>query len=182
MIDLIEQLRIARGAGLDEEGRRRIFALIWDRYGRRIACFIAQAVPPEGGQREDLFQEVMMRIFEHLGEYDPLRSFESWAYRIARNRCIDHLRTRRSHESLNEWHPDGRNEPGEMAVRSELDRAVRRSLAALDPEDRQIAYLRYCEGMRLGPIAGVMGMNINTVKTRVRAIGRRLRPALEEWL
>jgi RNA polymerase sigma-70 factor, ECF subfamily len=182
MRNLLEQLRIAKAAGLDEEERKKVFTLIWDRYGRRIACFIAQIVPAEYPHHDDLFQEVMMRIFENLGRYDPLRSFEAWAFRIARNRCIDHLRTRRSHEALGEGISDTRDDPGAIAVRSEMDRAIMRSLAALEPGDRQIAYLKYFEELRNGAIAEVMEMNISTVKTRITAIRRRLRPALEEWL
>ena len=182
MMNFIEQHKITRIGSLDEGQRKELFTRIWAEFGKRISYFIAQIVPAEHPHFEDLFQDVATKIFENLGHYDPLRSFEAWAFRIARNHCIDHLRTRRLHEVLDEYHPDNRNDPGMMAIRSEVDRAVRQSLVSLDPEDRQIAYLKYFENLRYGQIAAVMGMNVNTVKTRVRAVKRQLRPVLEEWL
>ncbi len=182
MNNFIEQLRIARISSLDEVQRKEIFTRIWEDYGKHLSYFIAQFVPTEYSHFDDLFHDVIIKIFENLGQYDPFRSFEAWAFRIARNHCIDRLRTRQLNEDVNEEQPDTRNDPGTAAIRSEMDRAVRQSLASLDPDDRQIAYLRYFENFRYGQIAAVMGMNVNTIKTRIRIIKRQLRPVLEEWL
>lgn len=177
-----EHLWLPRDWIMDEKKRQDIFSAIWSQYGKRISYFITCNITSEKGHVDDLFQEVMLNIFEHLPSYDRSLPFEAWAFRIARNRCIDHLRTRRQHEELGEEICDTGDDPGESIIRSELDRAIRKALKVLAPDDRQIAYLRYFEELRLGEIAVIMNMNINTVKTRMTAIKRSLRSELENWL
>ena len=54
-------------------------------YVRRIGQF-----PKEDA--EDLLQEVFIKIYRRLNEYEDVLKFSSWAYRIAHNHVVDHFR------------------------------------------------------------------------------------------
>jgi RNA polymerase sigma-70 factor (ECF subfamily) len=176
------QNSIDRYGSPEKAGHDDTFSEIWNRYGKRVSYFISIILPGETGNRDDLFQDIMLKIYEGLPSYDPSRSFEVWAYRIARNRCIDYLRTRHIHEEAHDTIPGRAGDPADECIRSGLDRAIREALDGLAPDDRQIAYLRFFENMRIGDIAASMDMNINTVKTRITAIKRALKSDLEDWL
>lgn len=173
---------IPAGRGFkDDDEKRELFNGLWGNHGRKIAYFISQAAPSESEHLEDIYQDVMMQVYMHLSEYDRALPFEAWAYRIARNRCIDHLRRRRSLEDLNDSMPHRDASIEDEFIRSELDTAIRGALNSLEPDDRQIAFLRFFENMRHRQIAAIMEMNENTVKTRVASIKRFLRAELEDW-
>jgi len=53
-------------------------------------------------------------------------------------------------------------------------------LRRLPPGHRLLLYLYYYEGYKLPEIAEMLGMNINTVKTRMRDARKRLKRELEE--
>lgn len=40
----------------------------------------------------DLTQETWIRVYEHIGRYDPARSFATWLHSVHRNGCLDHVR------------------------------------------------------------------------------------------
>ena len=71
---------------------------------------------------------------------------------------------------------------GIPAAGHELHQAIMKCLEGLDNNDREMIYLRYFEGLRFVAIGGVTGMNVNSVKTRMRILEARLRQDLKEWL
>src|SRR5579859_7777043 len=53
---------------------------------------------------EDIVQEVFVRVVQNVETFKEEARFTTWAYTIARNLCIDHLRKRvhRRHPSLDQ--------------------------------------------------------------------------------
>jgi len=86
------------------------------------------------------------------------------------------------HEIADDTLPDIAGDTASQVIRSEIDDAIRSALNGLEPEDREIAYLRFFGEMSFGEIAEIMEMNINTVKTRMTAVKRKLKYQLEGWL
>ena len=48
-------------------------------------------------EARDVAQTVFLKVYEHLGEYDPSHKFYSWIYRIALNESINTLQIGRAH-------------------------------------------------------------------------------------
>jgi len=44
---------------------------------------------------EDLFQEIMLKVFQNLSTYNPMYSFNTWIYTIARNHCVNYITKRK---------------------------------------------------------------------------------------
>ena len=68
------------------------FALIIDRYEQKIFRYIMRLGDFSLADAEDILQEVFIKIYTHINEYDRSLSFSSWIYRIAHNATIDTFR------------------------------------------------------------------------------------------
>src|SRR5918911_2371227 len=70
----------------------------------------------------DVAQEAFVQLYSHLGQLDPHEPLAPWLFRVARNRCIDLIRRRRTVPLA---------DPGDAEAESRLNPG------ALDPIDSQ---------------------------------------------
>lgn len=73
----------------------RAFALLVERYWRRLYAFVKHLYFMEHEEIEDVLQETFLKIYRHIQGFDDSFSFSTWAYQITRNCAIDHLRKKR---------------------------------------------------------------------------------------
>jgi RNA polymerase sigma-70 factor, ECF subfamily len=146
---------------------------------------------------EDIVQDVFVRIVQNVETFKEESRFSTWAYTIARNLCIDHLRKRvhRRHASLDqpENSSDGEGAPlGERVAGSEMaaDRTVigkqlqthiRAAVEALPEDQREVFLMRQVSELPFKEIAEIVGVSENTVKSRMRYALERLQAALAEF-
>lgn len=169
---------------LGGDGRTRAFTRLWHAYGKNVSFYISRFIGGKNMHHEDLFQEVMIKIYEALDRYDTRCALSTWIYRIARNHCIDYLKTRRETIPLTTGGGEASraaDRPDERLLNDELITVIERCIETLDPEDGQIAFLRFYERMKYGEISLVMGINENTIKTRIRAIRSILHHELRDY-
>lgn len=69
--------------------------------------------------------------------------------------------------------------PEKIIIQNDLLKKIHQYVNSLNATDREISYLRFYENLRYSNIGKIMGMNINTVKSRVRTIKHRLKAQLE---
>ena len=134
----------------------------------------------------DMTQEVFLRAYRALGTFRGESKFSVWLYRIVSNVCLDFLRAkkRRQTVSLSVTDDDGEDteldiadeskSPERIFERAMTRDAVRRGLAALTPEYRQILILRELQGMSYEEIAEVLGLESGTVKSRIFRARKKL--------
>jgi RNA polymerase sigma-70 factor (ECF subfamily) len=131
---------------------------------------------------EDLTQLVFERIVGSLPRYRPRgRPFEAWAFRIARNAVIDHVRRDRWHEPLGDRHDAGHDEtPDSLTVRGEEIRELRTAIAMLTHDQQEALALRFAAGLSAEEAAAVMGRQAGTVRgltfRAIASLRRRLQP------
>jgi len=115
---------------------------------------------------EDLTQLVFEKIVGSLPRYRQQgRPFEAWAFRIARNAVIDHVRRERAHAALDDGHPapDG-DELEAISLREEEIRELRRAISLLTPDQQEALALRFAAGLSAEEAARVMGRQAGTVR------------------
>jgi RNA polymerase sigma factor (sigma-70 family) len=124
----------------------------------------------------DLVQDAFVRAYERLdGCHDPVH-FRAWAYRIARNLCLDHLKNvRRLSPPLSSVADDAA--VGRCAT-PELDLTLRAALARLPDALRESFLLRHDAGYSYDEIARMTDASVSAVKMRVH----RARESLREFL
>lgn len=122
----------------------------------------------------DATQDVLMRTFRSLGNFDPRQRFGAWVFGIAAHVCRDCLRSRRRRpEHLGEWVEDplASGDGTEGAVRAEESRRVHEAIARLPLKYREVIVLHYLEDMGYEEVARSLG--ITAAGARRRALRAR---------
>ena len=134
----------------------------------------------------DMSQEAFIKAYNSLSSFRGDSKFSVWLYRIVSNVCLDYLRsrTRKPTVSLSTENDDGEEVELDIADESQspellLDRsltrdAVRRGLAALPPDHREILLLREIQGLSYEEIAAALGLEAGTVKSRIFRARKKL--------
>ena len=158
-------------AGIVQRHQSRIFAIL-SRYERD-----AQLV-------EDLAQDVFVKAWRALHQYDGRAPFQHWLSRIAVRVAIDHMRARRGREvrfsdlgeEAIEWlqDPDPKSAPGPADAREILELAMR----GLSPEDRLVLTMLEIEEYSVKEICARTGWSSVAVRVRAFRARARLRDAL----
>lgn len=119
---------------------------------------------------EDVLQEVLVHAFYRLAELRDAASLRSWLFRIAHNKCIDHLRARRALVPLQREEdavPDPPN-PTDLAEELEHKERAENALAAivteLPPKERACVVLKDVLDCSLEETAEITGSNVGAVK------------------
>jgi RNA polymerase sigma-70 factor (ECF subfamily) len=115
---------------------------------------------------EDLTQVVFERIVGALPRYRSSgKPFQAWAYRIARNAVIDHVRRERNHEPLDPLHEHPHDDgPETLSMLGEEIRELREAIRSLTPDQQEALSLRFAAGLSAEEAAVVMGRRAGTVR------------------
>ncbi len=137
--------------------------------------------------RDDLFQEVFLRIHQAASRYQPSQPLRPWIVTIVLNtvrnhrrdqfrksRFLTHLFTLTQHRNHRDQNPGA----DQMLEQQSTLRWLERRIRDLPDKQRETLVLSTMKGLRMKDIARVMGMPENTVKTHLR----RARLALAEDL
>lgn len=135
-------------------------------------------------------QEAFLAAWQGLRFFRGDANFSTWLYRLASNACVDLLRREGRHRAaagpslddgaLNLEAPDHALSPQEQAERSELRAQIEAGLAALPPDHRQVLILREIHQLTYDEIAGVLSLDLGTVKSRISRGRKQLRKILLE--
>jgi RNA polymerase sigma-70 factor (ECF subfamily) len=156
--------RLANG---DRAAFHSVFVLTWP-----LVRAFAVAVLRVPSDAEDAAQQTLLRVFERASEYDERRGDAlSWVLAIVMNECRTLRRRgqRRREEPLDDPEPVARDAtPEEHAVRRDLERAVRETLAELPSRDAEVI-LASLEAVERPAVEGT------TFRKRLERARRRLR-------
>ena len=164
-----------------QKGDLRAFEVLLARHHKGIYNFLYRFL----GQSENVdeaFQEVFERVIRSTNAYVPTARFTTWLYTIARNYCIDLARKGRFRKtfslddspgeddsfSLGDRVSDKRPGPDQMASASNLEEKLTEALSQINPDQREVFLLREKQGLPFEEIAAVVGVSVNTVKSRMR--------------
>ena len=173
-------------------GDDEALAELYDRYAARVFG-VCVRILSEAQMAEDALQEVYVRVWERAHLYDAARgNFLTWLMGITRNTCIDQLRRLQARPqaaeqpdeaegfSFEESLTDPNSDVPEIAALNERAALVRRALAALTPEQRQVIELSYFRGLTRREIARKLDWPEGTVHTRARLALQNLRLELHQ--
>ncbi len=178
---------------IDELVRRAIsgdgtaFTELWDSNIGALRAYLARNMKQlDRFYIEDICSKTFEKAFRQIGSYDPsLGRFEVWLRRIARNTAFDVIdqesRRQRGYVFLDDEQgsmllAEGPDDPLDEVIRTEARTRTERLVEELPPLYREVARLRLLDGMQYKEIAEVTGLELNTVRTRIR----RARMMLEQ--
>jgi RNA polymerase sigma-70 factor (ECF subfamily) len=159
---------------------REAFLDLVDRHGAG-ALGLLRRLSGNKHDAEDVFQDVAVRVWKHLGERPRLRDERAWLMTIAYRAYLDHQARRppanvslfEDDEALARTGPD--RDPVAIAERAELAQRVNDAVAELSPLLREVVVLHYTGGLSLRQVAAATGASIGTVKSRLNAGLEKLR-------
>jgi RNA polymerase sigma-70 factor (ECF subfamily) len=145
----------------------RLFNLAWRMCGTRADA-------------EDLLQEIFLLAYRKLPEFRGDSTVGTWLYRLAMNRCLDHLKSRQTRASGMTTHLDEEVIAGPKLVadgglnRLDLERAIARL-----PDGARAAFVLHdVEGFQHHEIASILGISEGTSKSQVHKARLKLRALL----
>ncbi len=121
--------------------------------------------------RDDVFHEVFLVVHRRLADHDGRASLKTWLFGITRNVVLHHRRSLARHFRRVAVAPPPSAGPGpeEHVARIEAHALVERFLATLTEDQRLAFALAEIEGLRATEIAEQLGINLNTLYSRLLA-------------
>ncbi|MFQ5504372.1 MAG: RNA polymerase sigma factor [Planctomycetota bacterium] len=190
--------RDASLVGRVKTGDMDAFTELLDAYQGRVYRMITRMLSRNRETAEDLTQEVFLRVFRGIPEFQGDSSFSTWIYRITTNVCISELRARKAmkrdkptlsldapiggagEEGSLRMNPESpAPDPAVQVERAELFEACRRAIEALPTLWRVILTLRDLEGRSYEEISEVLELPIGTVRSRLHRARSKVRTLLE---
>lgn len=178
-------------------GDERAFGKLMRKYEERVQNHCVRIVGDEQ-EAEDLKQEVFVKVYRSLPNYEHTYAFYTWMYRITQNCCIDRIRKLKRQaqevsltpggddeggESLREHSiPDETYMPEKEALNNELKSAIDGALAKLSPKLREIIVLKEQDGLSYEEIGEMLHCSRGTVKSRLFRAREKLQDLLASYV
>jgi RNA polymerase sigma factor (sigma-70 family) len=158
----------------DLQARRELF----DRVAPAALGLIRRLVP-QRALAEDLLQDTLIAMFEHLEDFRGEAPFGIWVRSIAVSRCLMSFRSpwHRARVALEAWTEDARAAQESTSRTSDLI-DLDRALARLSPVTRTVVWLYDVEGWSHDEIARAFERTVSFSKSQLARGHARLRTDL----
>lgn len=134
---------------------------------------------------EDLAQEIFIKCYEKLKQFNQQSTIKTWLYRITSNHCKDYLRS---------WHyrkitlsdkvfdhiPSKSKQVEEEVIKHSEENSLTNAVMNLPLKYREVVFLHYYEELSLKEISKITSVNINTLKTRLKRAKELLKDKMIE--
>jgi len=174
-------------------GEEEAFQELMRRYRDSVYAFLRRFLS-RSDMVEDVFQETFLQLFVSRDTFDVTRPLRPWLFTIAANKAKDALRRMQRSEVtqlgnmfeneessiddvLNALDHDTRM-PYDDLIRDERADSVKRALTRLPEKLREIILLAYFHKFSYAEIAGILGIPIGTVKSRLHTAVARF---ADQW-
>ena len=155
------------------QGDLNCLAVLFERHHRALFHFFVHV----NGNRDlsrDLVQDVFLRILKYRQSWQPDRSYTAWMYQIARNAQNDALSKRKVETELVDTDSVSNDAMDDKLNRKQEIATLRRAMARLPLEKRELLVLSRFENLKYEQIASILGVDVGTVKVRVYRAVRQL--------
>jgi RNA polymerase sigma-70 factor (ECF subfamily) len=137
----------------------------------------------------DLAQEICAKAYQNLGNFKGQSKFTTWLFSIARNHCLNAVRSRASQpamqpeEEVVETLPDLGQNPEKSAEHNQMAQIARQLMNdTLDEIEKAVFTLHFSEEMPLDAITRVLKLeNASGAKAYIVSAKRKLDRAVKRW-
>lgn len=159
-----------------QSGEEKAFLELYERYQRRLYGYCVQMLK-DGDLAHDLFQETFIRVSRKRHHFRG-GNFSGWLFAIARNQCLNALRDRVTHASI-----DDIAEPSapHKELYDETAEILRSAIETLPEEMKEALILRVYSGFSYQEIADLTDSKLATVKVRIHRAKLKLHDMLESY-
>ncbi len=154
--------------------QQKEFESLVNEYSARLLN-VASKMLSDSDAAADIVQEVFISFYQKRYSFKGDCSVYTWLYRITSNRCIDYIRKLKRENkyklkisSIENVTEDSHDEK----VHDNM--VVIQALSKLEPKFREPLLLAEYEGMSYIDIANTLGVEVNTVRTRIFRARKKL--------
>lgn len=149
------------------------FACLINRYEQPLARYIKRISNLGQEDAEDVLQDVFIKIYQNLNNFDRSLKFSSWVYRITHNEVISNYRKRKVRPQTISFEYDEEvinNIASDFDLKKEIDNnllseAIKKILSKIDYKYSQILELKYLEHKSYQEISDILQCPGGTVAT-----------------
>lgn len=164
------------------------FAAIVQRYQTPLFRYIIRQGCRDNDMAKDLLQEVFIKIYLHLNDYESSLPFSSWIYRIAHNETVSHFRKEKNRPLVLDsaeyvdFFEKIADDLGldEQKTRDHHTSDIQEALSRLENRSRDIILLRFFEDKSYEEISDILEMPQGTVATLINRAKKKIRSFLEK--
>jgi len=164
----------------------------------RIVLNIAYGYRNSKEDAQDIYQEVFLRVYRGLKNFQSRSQFSTWLYRITVNVCIEYKRKVKNYinQSLNKFDDENDNnfsfesnlDSGERidqyTVDNERNNFIKSEIDKLPKQLKMAFTLKYYQELKIKEISSLMNCSEGTIKgylfTSSKKLREKLKPILEE--
>jgi RNA polymerase sigma-70 factor (ECF subfamily) len=169
------------------------FRAIMEQHNRRLYR-VARSILRNDSEAEDVVQEAYVNAFTHLDSFRGDSSLATWLSRITMNEALGRLRrqrpavdldaleTQRNEAQIIQFPQSGASDPERTMAQREILQLVERAADNLPEIFRIVFVTRVIEGMSVEETAELLGLQPETVKTRLHRARRLVRDQLDEQI
>lgn len=171
------------------EGDEEAFAELVQRYRRPVFGYLVRSGVDEK-DRDDLFQEIFIKVHRSAHQYDPARPLHPWLFTVVANTVRNYFRKQKI-RSFFVWEPvdaDVADVPDVATPDAETLASARQTtewlehaIRALPMPGREVLILAAIEKLPLKEVASILHMPLGTVKTHLRRARMRLVASRESY-
>ncbi len=160
------------------------------RYKHDLARYVRRLLGRQIQATEDVLQDIFIKAYVNLNDYDTSRPFSPWIYRIAHNEAISHLRKSNAQPptvagddaQLILDRIAGNDDPSASWMQRQTTGEIQRALQALDARYRDVLVLRFLEDKSYDDIADILQLPSGTVATLINRGLKLLKlPLQDTW-
>ena len=158
------------------QGDKRALQTLYGRHNVRVYRFALRFLNDEA-LAEDMVSEVFFDVWRQAERFEARSKVSTWLLAIARNKALSVLR-RRSTEELDEevaeFIEDPSDNPEVSMQKKQQTSLLQECLTQLSPAHREIVDLVYYHGKTIDEVVEIIGVPVNTVKTRMFYARKRI--------
>ena len=154
----------------------------------KIVYNVALRMMNHSEDAKDISQEVFLKAYLSVANFDERSIFSTWLYRITHNTCIDEMRKRKGKQSysleeeleneegsMQRQIADEGDTPEESLLRQEQKSEILQALDTLSEEHKAAIILRDVKGLSYEEIAEILELSLGTVKSRISRARNQLK-------
>ena len=158
------------------------FYVIIERYEKKLLNYIFRISDMTQEEAEDILQEVFIKVYLYINDFDKNLKFSSWIYRITHNLVIDKVRKEKFIVKINSEDKNKIIEKikDDFNIEKEIDNTllkqnIEKIFSEMDKKYKDILELKYLEDKDYNEISDILSKPIGTVGTLINRAKKQFR-------
>lgn len=163
----------------------QFLTILIDRYKIKLENYIRRKSNATKEDRDDMLQNVFIKVYKNINDFDSSLSFSSWVYRITHNEVIDWYRREKRHLGIS-FEEDtslinkiaAEIDIEKESIQEETRKKIQEKIKLLSTDYQEILQLRFFEEKTYEEISDILMIPQGTVAIRINRAKKKLQELL----